>query len=170
MHLAHLGIAVFIIGVTMVKGYETEKDVKMGPGDTVEVGGYQFTLLGVREAKGPNYIALIGDVDVTKNGRPYRRMTPEKRIYKASGMPMTETAIDSGLLRDLYISLGEPIDRRNPGGEWAVRVYHKPFVGWIWGGCLLMSLGGFVSICDRRYRVRATAAATPSATQPAQSA
>ncbi|MCL2830617.1 MAG: heme lyase CcmF/NrfE family subunit [Betaproteobacteria bacterium] len=171
MHLAHLGIAVFIVGVTMVKGYETEKDVKMGPGDTVEVGGYQFGFLGVRETNGPNYLALIGDVEVTKNGKPYRRMTPEKRIYNASGMPMTETAIDSGFLRDLYISLGEPIDRENLNGEWAVRVYHKPFVGWIWIGCLLMALGGLVSICDRRYRVRANAVViTPSATQPAQSA
>ncbi len=173
MHLAHLGIAAFIIGVTMVKGYETEKDVKMGPGDTVEVGGYQFKFLGVREAKGPNYIALVGDVEILKNGRTMRRMHPEKRIYNASGMPMTETAIDSGFLRDLYISLGEPIDRKNLNGEWAVRVYHKPFVNWIWGGCLLMALGGFISVCDRRYRVKAGASiAKPSisATQPVQSA
>ena len=158
MHLAHIGIAVFVVGVALVNGYQTEKDVKMAPGDTVSVGGYTFRFNGVRPQPGPNYQALVGDVDLLRDGRVLRQLKPEKRHYFASTMPMTEAAIDSGLLRDVYVSLGEPIDRARPEGEWAVRVYHKPFVGWIWGGCLIMALGGFLAASDRRYRLPARAA------------
>ena len=157
MQLAHLGIAVFIIGVTMVKGYETERDVRMDVGDTVEAGGYVFRFEGVSEQPGPNYVAAQGRVSVSKDGKPVTELHPEKRQYNASGMPMTEAAIQPGLLRDLYVSLGEPI----PGSEaWAVRVYIKPFVDWIWFGCLLMALGGVVAISDRRYRIHARKAQT----------
>ncbi|MDO8988304.1 MAG: heme lyase CcmF/NrfE family subunit [Sideroxyarcus sp.] len=162
MLLAHLGIAVFVIGVTMVKGYETERDVRMDVGDTLEAGGYVFRFDGVSEQQGPNYIASEGRVSVSKDGKPVTVLHPEKRIYNASGMPMTEAAIRTGLLRDLYVSLGEPI----PGTDaWAVRVYIKPFVDWIWAGCLLMSLGGILAISDRRYRIHArkTQAATGGA-------
>ncbi len=152
MVLAHLGIAVFIIGVTMVKGYETERDVRMDVGDTVEAGGYVFRFDGVSEQRGPNYVAAQGRVSVSKDGKLVTELHPEKRQYNASGMPMTEAAIQPGLLRDLYVSLGEPI----PGSEaWAVRVYIKPFVDWIWFGCLLMALGGVMAISDRRYRIHA---------------
>ena len=164
MHLAHIGIAVFVIGVTMVQGYQEEKDVKMAPGETVAVAGYEFRFIGVHEVKGPNYVALAGNFDVSKNGRLLRKMTPEKRNYLSSGMPMTEAAIDAGLFRDLYVSLGEPIDRNKPEGEWAVRVYHKPFVDWIWGGCLLMALGGVLAIADRRYRIHTRKSAIVPAT------
>ena len=165
MHLAHFGIAVFIVGVTMVGAYQAEKDVKMEIGDTVSVGGYTFRFNGVRPQQGPNYRALVGDVDLLKDGRTLRKMFPEKRFYVASSMPMTEAAIDTGLLRDVYVSLGEPIDKARPDAAWAVRVYHKPFVDWIWGGCLLMALGGLLAISDRRYRVRATSRSqTPSPT------
>jgi cytochrome c-type biogenesis protein CcmF len=152
MLLAHLGIAVFVIGVTMVKGYETERDVRMDVGDTVEAGGYVFRFDGVSEQQGPNYIASEGRISVSKDGKPLTVLNPEKRVYNASGMPMTEAAIRTGLLRDLYVSLGEPIPGTN---AWAVRVYIKPFVDWIWAGCLLMALGGILAISDRRYRIHA---------------
>ncbi|HEY4696877.1 MAG TPA: heme lyase CcmF/NrfE family subunit [Gallionella sp.] len=151
MQLAHLGIAIFIIGVTVVKGYATERDVRMDIGDTVDAGGYVFRFDGVREINGPNYVAAQARVTVSRNGKPVTELFPEKRHYTASGMPMTEAAIDTGLFRDLYVSLGEPI----PGERtaWAVRVYYKPFVDWIWAGCLLMALGGVLAISDRRYRI-----------------
>jgi cytochrome c-type biogenesis protein CcmF len=158
MHLAHIGIAVFVVGVTMVSSYEQEKDVKMGPGDMVEVGGYSFTFNGVKAVKGPNYQAAQGEFDLTMNGKFVRKLNPEKRNYFSSSMPMTEAAIDAGFLRDLYVSLGEPINPDQPEGEWAVRVYYKPFVDWIWGGCVLMALGGLLAMLDRRYRVRRKAA------------
>ena len=162
MHTAHVGVAVFVVGVTMVQSYQEEKDVKMAPGETVSVAGFEFRFNGVKEVKGPNYVALTGDFDLSKDGRQVRKMFPEKRTYASSGMPMTEAAIDAGFVRDLYVSLGEPIDRLKPEGEWAVRVYHKPFVDWIWGGCVLMALGGLIAILDRRYRVKARKANAPS--------
>ncbi|MEO6562711.1 MAG: heme lyase CcmF/NrfE family subunit [Nitrosospira sp.] len=149
MHAAHLGIAVFIIGVTLVGGYETEKDVRMEIGNTVEVGGYTFRFNGVKKEPGPNYMADIGQMDVLRNGEKVRSMEPEKRTYTASGMAMTEAAIDTGVFRDLYVALGEPLEN----GAWVVRVYHKPFVDWIWFGCMLMAFGGFLAVSDRRYRL-----------------
>jgi cytochrome c-type biogenesis protein CcmF len=161
MHLAHIGIAVFVVGVTMVKGYEEEKDVRMAPGDTVAVGGYTFKLNGIRPEQGPNYRAHVGDVELSKDGKVLRTMNPEKREYFSSTMPMTEAAIDAGLTRDVYVSLGEPLG----GGAWAVRVYYKPYVDWIWGGCVLMALGGILAAMDRRYRKPAKAA-VPATTGP----
>ncbi len=158
MHTAHVGVAVFVVGVAMVNGYQTEKDVRMEIGDTVSVGGYTFRFNGVREEKGPNYRALVGDVDLLKGDRTVRKMNPEKRNYVSSSMPMTEAAIDTGFLRDVYVSLGEPIDKARPDAAWAVRVYHKPFVDWIWGGCVLMALGGLLAMTDRRYRIKSHAA------------
>jgi len=159
MHLAHLGIAVFVVGVTLVKGYEVEKDVRMAAGDTVHVGGYAVRLLGVSEVPGPNYTAQRGDLELSQDGRVLRHLHPEKRAYFSSPMPMTETAIDSGLTRDVYVALGERL--AGPGAEtaWSVRVYVKPFVVWIWGGCLLMALGGALAAADRRYRAKRKQAA-----------
>ena len=108
--------------------------------------GYTFRFNGVRQEKGPNYMALVGDIDLFNNDKRVRKMHPEKRNYVSGSMPMTEAAIDTGLLRDVYISLGEPIDKSRPDGAWAVRVYHKPFVDWIWGGCVLMAVGGLLSL------------------------
>jgi len=153
MQLAHLGVAAFIIGVTMVNGYETERDVRMEIGDTVEVDSYVFRFDGTREIEGPNYQAYQGLVTVTQNGKLVAELYPEKRTYNASGMPMTEASIDTTLFRDLYVSLGEPIPDSN--GAWAVRVYYKPFVVWIWGGCFMMAFGGILAISDRRYRIHA---------------
>jgi cytochrome c-type biogenesis protein CcmF len=165
MTLAHLGIAVFIVGVTLVKGYETERDVRMAVGDTVTVGAYTFRFDGVRDVAGPNYRASRGSVDVSRGGKSIETLHPEKRIYTAQQMPMTEAAIDTGPFGDLYVSLGDPVG----DGSWAVRVYHKPFVTWIWFGCILMALGGFVALTDRRYRIRALKASevTGGAAAPA---
>ena len=154
MHLAHLGVAAFIVGVSLVKGYEVECDVKMAEGDTTEVAGYQFKFQGIRTIQGPNYQAQQGEVEVFRNGTMVAQLRPEKRNYASSAMPMTEASIDAGLLRDVYVSLGEPIDKSQPEGAWAVRVYYKPFVDWIWAGCVLMALGGLVAVSDRRYRNR----------------
>ncbi|MDD2719970.1 MAG: heme lyase CcmF/NrfE family subunit [Gallionella sp.] len=156
MQLAHLGVAVFIIGVTMVKGYETERDVRMNVGDTVMAGGYEFRFDGVTESEGPNYVAGVGHVTISQDGKVVSELNPEKRQYNVSGMPLTEAAIQPGLFRDLYVSLGEPIPESE--GAWAVRVYIKPFVDWIWAGCLLMGLGGILAISDRRYRIHRKAA------------
>jgi cytochrome c-type biogenesis protein CcmF len=149
MLVAHLGIAVFLVGVTMVRGYETEKDVRMMVGDTVEVGGYTFRLDGLEQVKGPNYDATRGHIQVLRNGREVTLLHPEKRFYPVQQMPMTEADMDSGILRDLYVSLGEPVG----GGAWVVRVYHKPFIDWIWAGCFLMAIGGVIAVTDRRYRL-----------------
>ena len=163
MMLAHLGIAVFIVGVTMVKTGEVERDVKMGIGDTTEIGDLTFTFRGVREVQGPNYRAAVGQIDVSEGGRPVASLQPEKRLYTATQTTLTEAAIDTGFTRDLYVSLGEPVG----GGAWIVRVYLKPFVDWIWGGCLVMALGGLLAATDRRYRSRARQTAPAARALPA---
>ncbi|HTO50916.1 MAG TPA: heme lyase CcmF/NrfE family subunit [Burkholderiales bacterium] len=150
MHLAHLGLAVCVTGVTLVKGYESEKDVRMAPGETVAIGPYTLRFVGVREVDGPNYRASRGELELARDGKMLRTMQPEKRAYLSSQMPMTEAAIDTGLTRDVYVSLGEPLD----GGAWSVRAHHKPFVDWIWFGALFMALGGFLAASDRRYRMK----------------
>jgi cytochrome c-type biogenesis protein CcmF len=147
MHLAHIGVAVFIAGVTVVTSYQTEKDVKMNIGDTVSVGGYEFRLNNLFQYQGPNFQAVRGEMAVTENGAPVTVMYPEKRAFTASGNATSETAIDRSVWRDLYLSLGDEV----PGGGWTVRVYHKPLVNWIWGGALLMAIGGGFAVTDRRY-------------------
>jgi len=151
MLLAHFGVAVFVVGVTLVKGYDSERDVRMEPGDIVELGGYTFRLDGVRDVQGPNYVAARAQIQVSKNGRAFTTLYPEKRIYTVQNMPMTEAAIDTGFTRDLYVSLGDAVSAT----AWVVKVQHKPFIDWIWGGCLLMALGGALAASDRRYRVAA---------------
>jgi cytochrome c-type biogenesis protein CcmF len=151
MLLAHCGVAVFIIGVTLVKGYEVERDMRMAVGDVVTLGGNSFRFDGVENAVGPNYRAARGTVTVLRDGRPVLTLWPEKRVYNAQQMGMTEAAISTGITGDMYVSLGEPV----ADGAWSVRIYHKPFVTWIWGGCVLMALGGFLALSDGRYR-RAT--------------
>ena len=148
MLLAHAGVAVFIVGVTMVKSYEHEQDVRMRAGDVVEVGGYGFRLEGFQQFDGPNYRATRAVVTVLEKGRETVRLMPEKRFYHVQKMPMTEADMDSGLTRDLYVSLGEPVG----DDAWIVRIYHKPFIDWIWGGCFIMALGGVIALSDRRYR------------------
>ena len=166
MTLAHLGVAVFIIGVTLVRGYETERDLRMAPGERVAIGGHEFTFMGTREVAGPNYAATRAEFEVRRVGSAAveRTMHPEKRVYHASGQTMTEADIDTGITRDLYVSLGEPVG----DGAWGVRIYHKPFVDWIWGGCFVMALGGFLALSDRRYRGRKQATQPDAAVEGAR--
>jgi cytochrome c-type biogenesis protein CcmF len=166
MVLAHCGVALFIVGVTMVKGFEVEQDLRMNVGQTATIGGYTFRFDGTQQYKGPNYIAARGTFRVSQDGRDVTVMYPEKRRYTVQNQTMTEAAISPGFARDLYVSLGEPLD----DGAWSVRLYHKPFVDWIWGGCLIMALGGLLAISDRRYRLawRRKEADVPAATQMAR--
>lgn len=154
MHLAHAGVAVFVVGVALANGYSTEQELRMAPGESVSVGDYRLRFLGVRAAQGPNYRTRIGELELLQNGQKVRSLFPEKRDYASTSMPMTEAAIDTGWRRDIYVALGEPIDKAAPEADWSVRVYYKPFMSWIWGGCLLMALGGLLAMSDRRYRIR----------------
>ena len=151
MLLAHIGVAVLIVGVTVVKGYETQKDVRMEAGDTVEVGGYVFRFDGVTNVAGPNYVAARATMQVTRSGKNVTTLFPSKRTYFSQQKPMTEAAIDPGFTRDLYATLGDALSATT----WLVRVQHKPFVNWIWSGAVLMALGGLLAASDRRYRLAA---------------
>jgi cytochrome c-type biogenesis protein CcmF len=166
MVVAHCGVALFIVGVTMVKGFEVEQDVRMNVGETAMIGGYTFRFDGTEQINGPNYIAARGTFHVSQDGREVTVMYPEKRRYFVQNQTMTEAAISPGLLRDLYVSLGEPLE----GGAWSVRLYHKPFIDWIWGGCLVMAAGGILAVSDRRYRLawRRKEAAVPATAQMAR--
>jgi cytochrome c-type biogenesis protein CcmF len=161
MQLAHVGVAVFIAGITVVTSYQTEKDVKMNIGDTVNAGGYEFHLKNVSQVAGPNYQAVRADVQVTSGGGVVATMHPEKRSFTASQNVTSETAIDRSVWRDLYLSLGDQVGN----GAWTVRVYHKPLVNWIWGGALLMAIGGAFAVTDRRYALSANKQRVGSSTQ-----
>lgn len=150
MVIAHLGIAVFTLGVTIVKGFESEIAVRMQAGDVAHLAGFDFTFEGVTEIEGPNYTASRGQIRITKNGVERTVLAPEKRVYTVQNMPMTEAGISPSIIHDLYASLGEPLD----GGAWSVRIYHKPMVEWIWFGCLMMALGGLLALSDKRYRLK----------------
>jgi cytochrome c-type biogenesis protein CcmF len=148
MLIAHAGVGVFIVGVTLVNGYESEKDVRMNFGDSTTLGAYTVRLTGVEDVQGPNYLAAQGRVEVLRDGKVIQLLKPEKRFYPVQNQTMTEAAIDTGFFGDIYVALGE----RVADNAWTVRVHLKPFVDWIWGGCLLMAIGGLIAICDRRYR------------------
>ncbi|MEX2489272.1 MAG: heme lyase CcmF/NrfE family subunit [Pseudomonadales bacterium] len=161
MWIAHVGIAVATIGVCMTVYYSEERDVRMAPGDTEEMVGYNFTLENLKKVEGPNYLADQGRVSVSRSGKHVVDLYPEKRRYQASGEVMTEAAIDPSLARDLYVSLGEPV---GSGGAWAVRLHYKPFIRWIWFGGGLIAIGGFVTVLDKRYRAVRRAAEMPKTT------
>jgi cytochrome c-type biogenesis protein CcmF len=148
MLIAHVGIGVFIIGVTLVKGYETEQDLRMDVGDTAKIAGLNFQFNGAQEVTGPNYVSKQGNFIVTKGVSIITTLKPEKRFYPVQGSVMTEADIKAGVFRDLYVSLGEPLEN----GAWSVRIYIKPFVQWIWAGCILMAIGGLFALFDKRYR------------------
>ena len=150
MHIAHFGIAVFVFGVTMVNSYDVEKDARMVIGETIEAGSYQVKFVGVRDVVGPNYEGVAARFELSRNGTPAGMMEPEKRFYPSTKQTMTEAAIDHGFTRDIYVSLGNMIDDRT----WEVRAQVKPFINWIWIGCLIMALGGLFAIADRRYQLR----------------
>ncbi|MFA5082426.1 MAG: heme lyase CcmF/NrfE family subunit [Hydrogenophilaceae bacterium] len=158
MQLGHFGLAWVVAGIALVSAYETERNVKMNVGDNVEIAGYTMTFQGVVMHDGPNYRAARGTLDVSKDGKPAFVLHPEKRIYNASGMPMTEAAIDYGFSRDVYAALGEELGPN----EWTVRVFYKPFIGWIWVAGGLLALGGTLAAFDRRYRIAMKKAAEPA--------
>jgi cytochrome c-type biogenesis protein CcmF len=165
MLLAHAGLGLFAIGVMVVDVTSIEKDLRMAPGESVEVRGLSFTLEKIEPLDGPNYRADHGVVVVRDGDSIVATMHPQKRAYQR-GQVMTEAAIDPGLTRDLYVALGEPLDG---GAAWAVRIYHKPYIRWIWMGALFMMLGGFIAATDRRLRERRSqeiAASTPAPTEP----
>ena len=149
MLVAHAGIAIFVLGVTLVKGKETANDLTMRVGDTTTVAGFTFRFADLKEIKGPNYISAQGTFEITHGEKKIATLMPEKRMYTVQKMPQTEAGIDRGFTRDLYVSMGESV-----GNDlWIVRVQHKPFISWIWGGCLIIAFGGFLAASDRRYRV-----------------
>ncbi|MDT8399115.1 MAG: heme lyase CcmF/NrfE family subunit [Pseudomonadales bacterium] len=155
MQIAHLGMAVIILGVSLTSQYSVEKDVLMAPGDSLTIGRYEFVFEGSVKEPGPNYEADVGTLRVLKNGAQYLTMHPEKRRYYARGDFQTEADINVGLFRDLFTALGDPRE----AGAWVVRIHVKPFVFWIWMGAFLMAMGGVVAITDRRYRKRKELAA-----------
>ena len=153
MLVAHFGVAVFITGVTVVKGYESDTDVKLAVGEATELAGYRFRFAAVQDVTGPNFVAARGTIEVTRGADKLRTLYPEKRIYNVQKMPMTESAIDYGTFRHLYVAMGEELSPN----VWLIRVHYKPMIGWIWYGCLLMALGGALAASDRRYRSAARA-------------
>jgi len=160
MTLAHLGIAVFIVGVTLTSTYSVRRDVSLAPGQTTTLAGYSFLFVGLSANQGPNYTAQRGEIRITRNGRLIATLHPQKRHYLRQSQPMTEAAIDAGVTRDLYVALGAPL---GANGAWALRVYYKPFIRWLWFGPLLMALGGLFSATDRRYRLAKRARALDAA-------
>ena len=150
MTLAHFGVAVTIVGVTLVSMYETETNVRMSAGERVTIDGYTIAFNGIKQVKGPNYSAEQGQLEVYVGDKFIALLQPERRTYMVQTMGMTEAAIDPGLTRDVYLALGDPLG----GGAWAIRVHIKPFVRWIWLGSIFMGLGGLLAIMDKRYRQR----------------
>ena len=167
MTTAHLGIAVFVTGITLTSIYSTERDVRMDQGEAVELAGYTFQLNQVRKYTGPNYVADEGLVTVTRDGETVAVLKPQKRIYRVQRSPMTEAAIDAGLFRDLFFALGEPLGTR---GAWSVRIYHKPFIRWIWLGAIFMAVGGIWASTDKRYRTARAQQRVKVASEPAATA
>ena len=152
MTMAHIGIAVCAVGVVGASLFDSQRDLRMAPGDTLELGGYSFVFQGATHLEGPNWISDEGQIEVFRGDRQITVLNPEKRLYTVQNMPMTEAGIHAGLTRDLFVAMGEPLD--DEGKAWAIRVHIKPFVRWIWGGGLLMTLGGLLAASDKRYRLR----------------
>ena len=150
---AHAGVGVSMIGISLMLAWEVE-DIRVArAGETFSAGGHEFTLAGVAEVRGPNYLATAAEIRVARNGRDVATLRPERRMYPVAGVPTTEAAIDNGVFRDIYLVIGEPQD----GGGWVVRTYVKPFANWIWAGAVIAALGGALSLSDRRFRVAAGA-------------
>ncbi len=150
MMVAHVGVAVTAIGITLVSTYSEERDMRMQKGDSVELAGYQFTFQGTHVVKGANYMADQATIVVTEDGKSIVTLSPEKRRYNVKNAMMTEADIDPSLFRDLYVALGEPLEK----GAWAVRIHYKPYVRWLWLGGILMAFGGLLTVADKRYRQR----------------
>ncbi len=151
MSIAHFGVGMFVLGVTIVSSFSVEADRSLRPGEQVEVAGYQFRLRGLQNVNGPNYRAIEGEVDVRRNGEFVTQLRPQKRTYLVQQSPMTEAGIDAGWNRDIFVALGDPLG----DNAWSVRLQYKPMIRFIWLGCFVMALGGIVAASDRRYRLTA---------------
>ncbi|GMR01471.1 MAG: heme lyase CcmF/NrfE family subunit [Gammaproteobacteria bacterium] len=163
MILAHFGVAVFVAGVTVTMTYSEEKDLRMVPGSSYNISGYEFRFQGTRKVQGPNYVADEAVIEIWSDGEKTGELLPQKRTYSGKSNPMTDASIDKAFTRDLYAALGEELE----GGAWSMRVYYKPLIRWIWLGCILMTIGGALAVSDRRYRQpvkhRSTGKATAAA-------
>ena len=166
MTVAHIGVGVFAIGVTVVQTYRIEKDIALQPGQSVELQGYTFDFRSTRPVQGPNYDAIEAEVVVTRDGEPVATLHPQKRTYRVRTMPMTESGIHVNWTRDLFVAMGEDLG----ANTWSMRLQYKPMVRYIWLGALIMALGGIIAITDRRYRRRKATADEPAAagTAPAR--
>ncbi|MDG2272293.1 MAG: cytochrome c-type biogenesis CcmF C-terminal domain-containing protein, partial [Halioglobus sp.] len=149
MLIAHLGFAACVIGVVATSQYSAERDLKMSPGNTQTLAGYDFRFVEVVKVRGPNFAADEARFEVSRDGVVVANMSPQKRRYLATGSVMTEAAIDPGLFRDIYVAMGEPI---GSDGAWAMRLHYKPLVRWMWLGAIFMAVGAFTSVLDKRYR------------------
>jgi cytochrome c-type biogenesis protein CcmF len=160
MVLAHLGVAVFVVGVSWVKTFETETDAVLKPGETSEIGPWRVTFIGVDSVQRQNHVAALGVFELTRgDGTVIHLLEPEKRRYQSSEQIMTEAAIHSDWFSDVYVGLGDAVQSSSNVGAWGVRLYYKPLINLIWWGCALMALGGLVTVFDRRYRPRKNAVA-----------
>jgi cytochrome c-type biogenesis protein CcmF len=148
MHLAHLGVGVFMLGATVASAYNFERDFAARPGDAIEAGGYEFVFNSVREIQGPNFVADEAEVEVRDDGELIAVLQPQIRTYRVQREPMTEAAIDTNVLRDVFVALGEPLG----DNAWSLRLRVKPLIALLWLGSGLMALGGLVALTDRRYR------------------
>jgi len=164
MQLAHAGVGLFVIGVTVTSTYSIETDQSVRIGETVQVAEYAFTFNELQQIEGPNYMALRADIDISRDGKQVAHLNPEKRVYRVQTMPMTEAGIDVGLGRDLFVALGDDLG----DNAWSLRIQYKPMIRFIWIGCLVMALGGLIAIGDRRYR--AVVHSASAAVEPGQAA
>jgi cytochrome c-type biogenesis protein CcmF len=159
MTIAHFGVGVFVLGVTVTSAFSIEKDIAMGAGDREEIAGYSFEFKGTRNVEGPNFSAVEAEVLITRDGEEVVTLHPQKRVYRVQRNPMTEAAIQDRISRDLFVALGDPLG----ADRWSVRMQYKPLIRLIWLGCLIMAVGGLVAASDRRYRVKAREAAAEAA-------
>jgi cytochrome c-type biogenesis protein CcmF len=150
MSVAHFGLALFIIGANTVESYKIERDISLRPGQTIELAGYELKMTGVRDVTGPNYQAVESEVVISRDGEQVAVLHPQKRIYRVQTSPMTEAGIDAHWNRDLFVAMGEPLGEE----AWSMRLQYKPLVRFIWGGALVIALGGLIAVFDRRYRQR----------------
>ncbi|WP_439134089.1 heme lyase CcmF/NrfE family subunit [Pseudomaricurvus sp.] len=152
MLVAHIGVALTLLGASLNTIYSDQRDLRMAPGESLEQGGYEYLFKEIADVRGPNYLATRGIIEVYQDGKQVDVLLPEKRRYLSGGNMMTEAAINAGFWRDLYVALGEPLG----DDAWAVRIHYKPFVRWIWLGAIFMGLGGLMAVFDKRYRQKAT--------------
>ncbi len=153
MSMAHFGLGLWTLGLAFASTFAVERDVRLSPGTSADIGRYEFRFNGVDRAQGPNYRSDSGSITVLQSGKEIAKLNPEKRMYPSQGSVMTEAAVDYNLLRDLYVALGEPIDKQNIGGDWALRLYYKPMMRLVWLGGVFMFFGGILAASDRRYRL-----------------